>query len=163
MNIEKLKKMEYVEAPNQENKFQLKVFLAGSIDKGKASNWQEKFKEELSPFPITLFNPRRKFFPEGKKPLKEQIFWEMEKLSASDVIIFNFQDYSSSPITLLELGAFHKNKKIFVYADKYYRKENVMYFCQHNNILFYEDEKLMLSAIKQYLKLKTYMYSVYET
>ena len=36
-----------------------KVFLAGSIDMGKAEDWQPFVTERLSDLPISIFNPRR--------------------------------------------------------------------------------------------------------
>ncbi|EJL67496.1 nucleoside 2-deoxyribosyltransferase domain-containing protein [Chryseobacterium populi] len=37
----------------------LKVFLGGSIDMGKAEDWQARVASELSEKNIILFNPRR--------------------------------------------------------------------------------------------------------
>ena len=35
------------------------IFLAGSIEMGKAINWQVDISTRLSPYAVTLLNPRR--------------------------------------------------------------------------------------------------------
>ena len=43
----------------QEAKYSTGVFLAGSIEMGKAEDWQAKLEKSLKDLEITVFNPRR--------------------------------------------------------------------------------------------------------
>jgi hypothetical protein len=37
----------------------VRVFLGGSIEMGKAPNWQAAFADKLASLPVAAFNPRR--------------------------------------------------------------------------------------------------------
>jgi len=52
--------MQVIKAPKKfSNKLGKKVFLAGSIEMGKAENWQEKIERELKDTDLVILNPRR--------------------------------------------------------------------------------------------------------
>lgn len=46
-------------APNKLDKNKFTIFLAGSIDMGKAKNWQQEIEDKLKDEDVILFNPRR--------------------------------------------------------------------------------------------------------
>lgn len=46
-------------APNKIDKSKFTVFLAGSIDMGKAKDWQQEIEDKLKEDDVILFNPRR--------------------------------------------------------------------------------------------------------
>jgi hypothetical protein len=55
-------KMEEIKPPTKFRKFRNKIYvsLAGSIEMGKAEDWQQKVSKELSEFDeINILNPRR--------------------------------------------------------------------------------------------------------
>lgn len=107
----------------------LSVFLAGSIEQGKAEDWQQyairKFTE--AGIDITVFNPRRDNWSElDQENLEYQIKWELEHLDAADVIMMNFIPGTMSPISLLEFGLHLKSNKLHYHCPKgYWRKDNV--------------------------------------
>ncbi len=97
------------------------IFLAGSIEDGKAHPWHDDFvdlviskvmlkipnldKDRLSR--ITFFNPRRIEWNQeiAKSDLTDQINWELERiLNSVNTVFFYFQAGTISPISLLELG-----------------------------------------------------------
>jgi hypothetical protein len=108
------------------------IFLAGSIEMGKAKLWQNDLTEQLSDLGITVLNPRR---PDWNleweqsisfRPFKEQVDWEMDHLEKADVIALYFQPGTMSPISLLELGLHARSGKIVLHCPEgYLRKGNV--------------------------------------
>jgi len=88
------------------------VFLAGGIL--GADNWQPRAVELLSPYPGTLYNPRRKE-PFVRDMQQAQVEWEFNGLRNAKSIIFWFPPETLCPITLFELGVWlGTDKPIFV-------------------------------------------------
>lgn len=114
-----------------------KVFLAGSIEMGKAENWQTKVALELGKIPtVTILNPRREQWDNSWEQsitnpvFKEQVDWELDCLEVADLVIFYFDPNTKSPITLLELGMMSQTvrfgKQLIVCCPNgFYRKGNV--------------------------------------
>lgn len=112
------------------------VFLAGSIEMGKAEKWQERVIRKLSAHPIVFFNPRRNDWDSswkqeiGDPQFSQQVNWELDALEAADWIIVYFDPSTQSPITLLEVGLHAKSGKIIVCCpDGFWRKGNVDVVC----------------------------------
>ncbi|AXQ69837.1 hypothetical protein HOU03_gp431 [Caulobacter phage CcrSC] len=110
----------------------LKVFLAGSIDMGKAVEWQTYLTDLLSDLPITVFNPRRPDFDTALvqdiscEPFVEQVTWEIDHLDAADIVVFYFDPAGKAPVTLLELGLTCRTKTcLIVCPEGYWRRGNV--------------------------------------
>lgn len=115
------------------------VFLAGSIELDKATNWQVELSSELEKIPnLTILNPRRSIWDSswGQKidnpVFREQVDWELDGIEVSDTIIFYFDPNTKSPITLLELGIVIKSirpdkgqRAIICCPEGFYRKGNV--------------------------------------
>jgi hypothetical protein len=114
------------------------VFLAGSIEMGKAENWQETIENELEKFKdICIYNPRRDDWDSSWKQeithpqFNQQVNWELDALEKSDMIVFYFSPETQSPITLLELGLFSKSGKLVVCCPQgFWRKGNVDIICK---------------------------------
>jgi hypothetical protein len=112
------------------------VFLAGSIEMGKAEDWQESLITSLNDWEGVILNPRR---PEWDSTWEqsmdnphfvEQVNWELDGLEKADLIITYFAPNTQSPITLLELGLFANSKKIKVCCPKgFWRKGNIDIVC----------------------------------
>ena len=138
----------------------VQVFLAGSIEMGKAEDWQSKaisglekiehhFAEEL-----TIFNPRRpdwdsSWTQEFTNPqFYQQVSWELNALEQSDFIIMYFCPDTQSPISLLELGLHAKSGKLLVCCPKgFWRKGNVDIVCEKYGIPCFEDLNELLKNI----------------
>ena len=80
------------------------IFLAGSIEMGKAEDWQSKMVESLSEFNCQVFNPRRVLPPTDTQDIKIQINWELDHLQLADIVFMQLCAFTISPISLLELG-----------------------------------------------------------
>lgn len=135
--------MNLYESPTDTSKEKLwtisSVFLAGSIEMGKAVDWQSELISKLSHLNINVFNPRRKDWDSSlaqsfdNPQFREQVEWELHHMEQSDIVIFYFDPDTMSPITLFELGLnisqsdkSDYNDHLIVYCpEKYFRKGNI--------------------------------------
>ena len=109
--------------------FELKsIFLAGSIENGKAIDWQSDMVSFIGTS-ANIFNPRRldwdsTWVQSFENPnFFQQVNWELDALEKSDIIIMHFDSKTLSPISLLELGIFAKSGKLHVSCpDGFWRK-----------------------------------------
>ncbi len=151
--------MIYVEAPNDyvaEGRHV--VFLAGSIEMGKAVEWQRRAAERLAPYEVVVLNPRRADWdsswqqsPDDERFL-EQVRWELDGLEAAHSVIVNFDPATRSPITLLEFGlcATALDKRIFVCCPPgFWRRGNVEIVCARYGLAFYEDFEVMMADLQR--------------
>ena len=128
------------------NRDRKSVFLAGSIEMGKAENWQDKVSDNITKCGFDVFNPRRDdwdstWTQDFENPqFYQQVTWELNALENSDLIILYFDPNTKSPISLLEMGLFAKSKKLIVICpDGFWRKGNVEIVCQYYNIPFHDN------------------------
>jgi hypothetical protein len=122
------------------------IFLGGSIEMGKAEEWQAKIENELEDLDVVIFNPRRLDFDATQKQsadnpyIREQIEWERKYLDYCHILAFYFAPNTVSPITLFEVGVYtHKHQlgdaKIVLYCPEgYARKANVDINCKWDGI-----------------------------
>ncbi|KAJ2905673.1 uncharacterized protein MKZ38_004748 [Zalerion maritima] len=130
------------------------VFLAGSIEMGKARNWQEELKNKLLNVPCTIINPRRVDFggdwvQEMSDPkLYQQVTWELDWLNNVDVIAMNFERDTKAPISLLELGLYAATGKMVVCCPVgFYRRGNVQIVCQRYGIPIFTELPDMVGEV----------------
>ena len=126
------------------------IFLAGSIEMGKAEDWQTRITDALSQIipnelETVIFNPRRDDWDSSweqkisNPQFYEQVTWELSALDKSDVIIMYFAPGTKSPISLLELGLHANDKKMLVCCpDGFWRKGNVDIVCERYDIPLFE-------------------------
>lgn len=128
------------------------VFLAGSIEMGKAEDWQakvENYFEALDDY--TVLNPRRDDWDSSWKQdfespnFYQQVNWELNGLERADKIILYLSPETKAPISLLELGLFASSGKVLACCpDGFWRKGNVEIVCERYNIPIYEDLEELL-------------------
>lgn len=124
------------------------VFLAGSIEMGKAEDWQARVQKELENYPVDIYNPRRDDWDSSwiqdinNTKFFEQVTWELNALEKADVIAMYFALETVSPISLLELG-FHLGRnphKLVVFCPKgFQRKGNVDITCQRYGVKVHDN------------------------
>lgn len=129
----------------------LSVFLAGTIDNGNSSNWQEELINKCKDLNVTFYNPRRKEWMQTPEDREKQIKWEQEHLDKADLIVMFLLDGSKSPISLLELGLYAQSEKIFVFCNPaFYRWDNIRLTCDKYHIPLLranlEDAKLIIES-----------------
>ena len=157
-----LSKPEVIKPLNQTKSKKVSIFLAGSIDMGAASFWQDRVIADLVEYDITIYNPRRddwdstwKQDPVPGTPFYDQVNWELEQLETSDIIVYYFADFSRSPITLLEFGLYAKNprKPVIVYCNNnFYRYGNVQITASRYDIPVYTTYSDFINAIKEFIR-----------
>ena len=126
------------------------IFLAGSIEMGKAEDWQAELGDWLITKNYNIFNPRRKDWDSSwsqtyeNPQFSQQVKWELNSLDKSDWVIMYLDPQTKSPISLLELGLFANSKKLLVVCpDGFWRKGNVEVVCSLYDIpLFNSIEEL---------------------
>ena len=73
-----------IKAPNKTQEQGWSVFLAGSIEMGKAENWQDKVERLLANEDIIIYNPRRDDWnsswvqSKDNPQFREQVEWELD-------------------------------------------------------------------------------------
>jgi hypothetical protein len=136
------------------------IFLAGSIEMGRAIDWQSSLAAALADLPITILNPRRDDWDAtwkqdiNNKQFKEQVDWEMDNLNKADVIALYLQPDTMSPISLLELGM-HANdagiagKKLVVCCPEgFWRRGNVQIVCHRYNVELVVTREELIEKVK---------------
>jgi len=157
------KSLEIIKAPNKFDTLggNIKIFLAGSIEMGKADDWQTKLSKDLELYHATILNPRRDIFDKdlvqsiNTPAFYEQVSWELLAQESADIIAMYFAPDTKSPISLLELGLFAKSGKMIVCCpDGFWRKGNVEIVCQRYGVPFHNNYDTWLLNIKN--KLETF-------
>lgn len=146
-----------IQAPNKSpNDDRKSVFLAGSIEMGKAEPWQERIVRELEDTDIVFYNPRRDDWDSSweqtieNEQFNQQVTWELVHLEKADVIALYFDPATQSPITLLELGLFAKTDKMIVCCPEgFWRKGNVDIVCDMYGVKQVETIENLIITIKR--------------
>lgn len=122
------------------------IFLAGSIEMGKAVDWQTRVTRALEKRNCTILNPRRDDWDSSwtqeitNTQFKEQVVWELSAQESSDLILMYFDPNTQSPITLLELGLFGRPSSanmasmVVCCPEGFWRKGNVDVVCERYGI-----------------------------
>jgi hypothetical protein len=133
----------------------VRLFLGGSIEMGKAPDWQAAFADKIASLPVAAFNPRRMHWnPNWEQDIKDQnlyhqMDWEMTNLDEADLIILYLHPGTISPVSLLELGRYSQSGRLIVCCpEEYHRRGNVRYICQKDNVPLLDDfDELVKAAI----------------
>ena len=92
------------------NHSRVSVALFGSIEQGKAEDWQKVCIELLKGYDIDIYSPRRDHWDASwiqsidNPQFKAQVEWELTVLECADIRMFYFDPATKSPITLMEIG-----------------------------------------------------------
>lgn len=142
-----------------------KIFLAGSIEMGKARRWQEEIFNSVkdvktaSGRDVSFYNPYRQDWDNGIANttsdirFKSQVQWEWTRLIQSDLVVVNFEENTMSPISLMELGGMAVyGKDIIICCPKsFWKYGNVEFISQYycNNIVMVHDFYSLITLIKK--------------
>ncbi len=117
------------------------VFLAGSVEMGKAEPWQEEVTAALGDVSATFLNPRRDSWDASwaqsiDNPMfRQQVEWELEAQERADLIAMYFAPQTRAPITLLELGLFAQSGRMVVCCPEgFWRRGNVEVVCHRYQV-----------------------------
>jgi hypothetical protein len=148
-------KLRVIKAPESIEGVTNGVFLAGSIEMGKAVDWQTEIAEKCKDVDVTFFNPRRDDWGSSwvqsidNDNFREQVQWELDSMEKAKKIVIYFDKDTQSPITLLELGLHAKDGKMCVCCPEgFWRKGNVEIVCDRHNIPMVDDIEGLIKFIK---------------
>jgi hypothetical protein len=145
-----------------------KIFLAGSIENGTARKWQEEIVKHFRIYDVIFFNPYRDNWDaeiknsQSNPNFNNQVNWEMDKIEKSDIIVFNIEPDTKSPITLMELGfcigrlgSIHVSKRLIVRCpSEFWRAGNVELICTRYDVQlvrsFEELKGSLMTILKDY-------------
>lgn len=120
-------------------------FLAGSIEMGKAEDWQKDLGNWLYERNFNVFNPRRSDWDSSwiqayeNPEFSQQVKWEMNALDKANYIVMYLAPDTISPISLLELGLHANSGKLFVICPNgFYRRGNVEVVCSVHDIPLFD-------------------------
>lgn len=143
-------------APNIYSLDGIHVFLAGSIDMGKAENWQVIVEKALGDLDITILNPRRDDWDSSWKQdisdpqFKQQVVWELDGLDIADIIMVYFDPDGQAPITLAELGLHAgSGKPIVCCPEGYWRRGNVQIICDRYDLVLVDSLEELITATRK--------------
>ncbi len=134
------------------------VFLAGSIEMGRAEDWQAAVSRSLQSDHLTLLNPRRDDWDPtweqrmNNPPFRAQVEWELAAQELATLIAMYFAPSTQSPISLLELGLFARSHKLVVCCPEgFWRKGNVDIVCDRYGVPMVDDLDDLVAKIRQQL------------
>lgn len=143
------------------------IFLAGSIEMGKAQEWQDKLYNSIMTFNVNVYNPRRENWdPSWKQDIsnpqfKEQVTWELDHIDLADIIVIYFDPYTMSPITLMELGmvleqanfdTVNGSNILVCCPEGFWRKGNVQIMCERYDVPLLETFEELTSTLVKLLE-----------
>lgn len=140
--------------------------LFGSIEQGKASEWQKTSEIFFEKHDVTIYNPRRDNWNFSWKQsidnpqFVEQVEWELKVLENVNVKLFYFDPTTQAPITLLELGLSFlvgSLDTIVCCPEGYWRKGNVDIVCRRYGI---HTEPTLDDALREARSRLVYFYKV---
>ena len=134
------------------------VFLAGSIEMGRATDWQAELTAALSDLDLVVLNPRRDAWDASWKQsidnpaFRAQVDWELDAQERATLILFYFAPSTQAPITLLELGLAATSGKVIVCCPEgYWRRGNVEVVCARHGLPMAADLGALAAAARQRL------------
>jgi len=134
------------------------IYLAGSIEKGKAPHWRKIIKELLARKRVILLNPRRDDWDNSwvesidNPQFFEQVSWELNAIEKADYVLFYFAPETQSPISLLELGLVAKQGNVIVCCPYgYWKRGNIEILCKKFRIPLVEtlEEAIKFLPLKE--------------
>ena len=135
------------------------VFLAGSIEMGRAEPWQTAAEQALMDLSVTILNPRREEWDNSweqsitNPQFREQIEWELSAQEQATIIAMYFDPATQAPITLLELGLFARSNKLVVCCPEgFWRRGNVQVVCSRYEVPLLEGFDDLLQAVRERLQ-----------
>lgn len=147
--------------PNRLDHHPRSIFLAGSIEMGKARDWQQEIIDVV-PTDVWVFNPRRPQWDSSweqsiSNPIfAEQVNWELDHLETASLAVFYFQPNTMSPITLMELthrlATQNDTQRILVCCpDGFWRKGNIEVVCARYNIELLHNWEDLVKSVDQWV------------
>jgi hypothetical protein len=148
--------MREIKAPAQPG-FELRVFLAGSIEMGAAEKWQELIANSMSDVSdVVILNPRRDDWDSSweqradRPQFSGQVSWELDMLEAADMVVMYLAPGTHSPVSLLELGLCARSGKLMVCCPEgFWRRGNVEMVCRRHRVPLFDSLDCMIAELRE--------------
>jgi len=134
------------------------VFLAGSIEMGRAERWHDRVETALADLDVVLLNPRRDDWDDSWKQtihddrFREQVQWELAAQEQATLIALYFAPDTRAPVTLLEFGLFARSGKLIVCCpDGFWRKGNIEVVCDRYGVPLVATLDELVARVRQRL------------
>jgi hypothetical protein len=135
---------------------QRRIFLAGSIEMGRAEQWQERVVAAMSGVSgLVILNPRRDDWDSSWEQradnprFSEQVEWELDMLDAADIVVMYLAAGTKSPISLLELGLHARSGKLRVCCPEgFWRRGNVEVVCRRYQVPMFASLDDLIADLK---------------
>lgn len=144
-----------VHAPHPWSDARPSLFLAGSIEMGTASPWQDALIAALAAWPGTLLNPRRPDWDASWRQsiedprFRAQVEWELDGLDRATHVAMYFDPATRAPVTLCELGLVVRSGRLIVACpDGFWRKGNVEVVCARHGVPLLADLDALVVALR---------------
>jgi hypothetical protein len=135
---------------------EMSVFLAGSIEMGRAGPWQAAVEQALADLAVTILNPRRDEWDSSweqsiaNPQFRGQVEWELEAQERATLIAMYFDPATQAPITLLELGLFARSGKVVVCCPPgFWRRGNVEVVCARYGVPLVAELSGLVEAVRE--------------
>ncbi len=136
-----------------------KLFLGGSIEQGKATDWQKEVVVKLKNTNLTILNPRRDSWDKynwkqsiDNPDFRSQVDRELSSQESADIILMYFEPGTLSPVSMIELGLFAKTGKLIVVCPNgFWRKGNIDIICKRYRIMQKNSIEEAIELIKREL------------
>jgi hypothetical protein len=135
------------------------VFLAGSIEMGAASPWQDQVIAAFADRAITILNPRRPDWDASWRQsiddprFREQVEWELHGLERATVVAMYFDPATRSPVTLIELGLTAASGRLVVGCPHgFWRRGNLEVVCARHGVALHDDLDALIGAVDAKLR-----------
>jgi hypothetical protein len=145
---------------------EISVFAAGSIEQGKAIDWQKSLKEKLSDqSDVVLFNPRRAAWDASwvqdltNPQFVEQVNWEQdhierESASACHIVFINIDPKTKSIITFGEFAQVYNSGNVVINCPLgYWRRGNIEVMAQRAGLRLHTDFDESVETLKNMIQL----------
>lgn len=135
----------------------ISIFLAGSIEMGKAERWQDKVVNTFQDYTnLDFFNPRRDDWDSSWKQdiidtnFRNQVEWEVRNLQSADIVFCYIDPTTMSPVTLFEIGMMCQTNKLILCAPKgYWRHGNLQVYSKLFNFPLVETFEAGIELLRQ--------------
>lgn len=135
------------------------IFLAGSIDMGRAEAWQRQVEFVLADENVTLLNPRRDDWDNSwvqsihNPSFRAQAEWELDGLDKADLILVYFAPATQAPVSLLEMGLYARSGRMMIACPKgYWRRGNVEIVSKRFDIPLHPDLETALLVMRRWIQ-----------
>lgn len=132
------------------------IFLAGSIEMGKASEWQIEVTKQFENSDVIILNPRRLDWDSSWKQdisdphFRKQVYWEHDALEDADHVLMFLEPTTMAPVSLMEAGLMARKGSLWICCPEgYWRRGNIQVLCERHDIPLFDNLDEMIRNFRE--------------